>query len=177
MHVCLRSCSWSDWSMSVWGYHSSTIINDVSNWWLFKHNLVCIAFDMLKPGLHPFSKLFIVLRGFLKGWNHLSIQQACGMDMLPVYHIANIHTDKHIHTYRQFGVSSEPNLHVFWCVGGICSPLWTCTQTWNEHSNSTQKGSCFLYIVQCIKDLFLSIQYHNITLITTKFPYTDNTSV
>lgn len=36
MRVCLRFRSRWHWSMSVWGGHSSKIINDDCDWWLFK---------------------------------------------------------------------------------------------------------------------------------------------
>lgn len=104
-----------------------------------QHTWAWIGVDTLSPAPHPFSKLLILLRGSWCATIHPSRHRG----MLPVDHTDNIHIDKHIHTlihtYRQFRVSGEWNLHVFWCVGGIRSPpAGRRTDTWTRrHSENT----------------------------------------
>lgn len=114
-----------------------------------QHTRVWIVFDALSPAPYPLSKLLILLRG--SWWDTIYPSRHRGT--LPVYHTDNIHIDKHIHTlihtYRQFRVSSEWNLHVFWCVGGIRSP--PCRHAYRHVNMEALRKHARLYIAQWIK--------------------------
>lgn len=147
MRVCPRFCSQWHWSMSVWGATAQkSLMMPATDDYIKpsmrnqQHNRVGFVSGVARPTSHPFSKLLILLRGSWRDRTHPSVYGG----MLPVYHTANIHIDKHIHTlihtYRQFKVSSEWTLHVFWCVGGIQSPPWACIQT-REHGDTQNTHS------------------------------------
>lgn len=68
--------------------------------------------------------------------------------MLPVYYIANAHIDRHIcthiHTYRQFSVSSGPDLHVLglWKESGAARGH---PHTQAEHAISIETGHIHIH--------------------------------